>query len=228
MQEKEDLLDHINKVKVLAKKLVCFEVPMRDEDVVITLLAILQSSFNNLMTDLETMPIKELTMEFVMARLMHEMTKRKEKECQGEDIAMVLRQDKGNNLSTCKNIKTCYYCGKLGYIACFSFKTKYNNKEKVDAKNTKDDDCDYEFLIQDKVYSKAIYKWNMDSRASKHMTSHWEAFHTYEIIFKRNVYFGDNRIVEAIGMDSIVVEVVVKGITIGFKSWRCSICPSCK
>jgi hypothetical protein len=41
MQEGEDLLDHINKVKALADQLACLEVPVRDEDVVMTLLEIL-------------------------------------------------------------------------------------------------------------------------------------------------------------------------------------------
>jgi hypothetical protein len=38
----------------------------------------------------ETMPLKELTMEYVTTHLMHEMSKRKMKEVQGEDIALVL------------------------------------------------------------------------------------------------------------------------------------------
>jgi hypothetical protein len=38
MQEGEDLLDHINKVKALMDQLACLEVLVRDEDVVMTLL----------------------------------------------------------------------------------------------------------------------------------------------------------------------------------------------
>lgn len=79
MQEREDLLYHISKVKALAKQLVCLEVPLKDE-VVTILLTSLPSSFDNLITILEVMHVKELTMEFVTMRLMHEMTKRKEKE----------------------------------------------------------------------------------------------------------------------------------------------------
>jgi gluconate kinase len=44
MQEGEDLLDHINKVKALADQLACLEVPVRDEDVVMTLLQSLPPS----------------------------------------------------------------------------------------------------------------------------------------------------------------------------------------
>jgi hypothetical protein len=44
MQEGEDLLDHINKVLALADQLACLEVPVRDEDVVMTLLQSLPPS----------------------------------------------------------------------------------------------------------------------------------------------------------------------------------------
>ncbi len=80
MQEGEDLLDHINKVKALADQLTCLEVPMRDEDVVMTLLESLPPSYEHLITALETLPMQDLTMEFVTARLMHEVSKRREKD----------------------------------------------------------------------------------------------------------------------------------------------------
>ena len=80
MQEGDDMLDHINKVKTLADQLLCLEVPVKDEDVVMTLLESLPTSYEYLITALETRPMKELTLEFVTARLMHEVSKRKEKE----------------------------------------------------------------------------------------------------------------------------------------------------
>ncbi len=73
MQEAEDLLDHINKVKALTDQLACLEVPVRDEDVAMTLLESLPPSYEYLMTALESLPMQDLTMEFVTARLMHEV-----------------------------------------------------------------------------------------------------------------------------------------------------------
>jgi len=84
MQEGEDLLDHINKVKALADQLACLEVPVRDEDVVMTLLESLRPSYEYLITALETLTMQDLTMEFVIARLMHKVSKRREKEPQGK------------------------------------------------------------------------------------------------------------------------------------------------
>jgi hypothetical protein len=51
----------------------------------------------------------------------------------------------------------------------------------------------------------------MDSGATKHMTPHKVAFDMYEVIPTRNVHMGDDNIVEAIGMGSILVEVMMKG-----------------
>jgi hypothetical protein len=48
---------------------------------------------------------------------MHEVSKRKEKEPQGDDAAMVSMQGRGGTTSTHKDTKTCYYCGKPGHIA---------------------------------------------------------------------------------------------------------------
>jgi hypothetical protein len=211
-EEGEDLLDHINKVKALADQLACLEVPVRDEDVVMTLLESLPPSYEYLITALETLPMQDLTMEFVTARLMHEVSKWREKEPQGDDAAMVSMQGKGGTTSTHKDTKTCYYCGKPGHIARFCFKAKNNNKEKENANKAKDDD-DYAFATKDGDHCKAICKWIMDSRATKHMTPHRAAFDMYEVIPTCNVHMGDDSIVEAIGMGSILVEVMVKGRT---------------
>jgi gluconate kinase len=45
MQEDDDLVDHVNKVKALTNQLVCLEVPERDEDIVMILLKNLPTSY---------------------------------------------------------------------------------------------------------------------------------------------------------------------------------------
>jgi hypothetical protein len=63
----EDVLDYINHVKALADQLACMEVPVRDEDTVITLLESLPPSYEYLITALETKAREELTMDYVQA-----------------------------------------------------------------------------------------------------------------------------------------------------------------
>ena len=53
---------------------------MKDEDVVMSLLDSLPPSVNYLITALETRPISELTLDFITTRLMHKVSKKKEKE----------------------------------------------------------------------------------------------------------------------------------------------------
>lgn len=59
MQEEDDLLDHVNKIKALADELACLEAPVTEGDVVMTLLESLPPSFEFLITALETRPMKE-------------------------------------------------------------------------------------------------------------------------------------------------------------------------
>ena len=91
MQEGDDLLDHINKVKAFVDQLACLKVPMKDRDIDMTLLEGLPVSFEYLITAIKMMPMNDLTMDYVTAYLMHEMSKCKEKEPQCEDTTMVLR-----------------------------------------------------------------------------------------------------------------------------------------
>ena len=102
MEKGTDIVEYINKIKSLADQLLVLEVPLRGDDVVMTLLDSLPSSFDYLIMALETRPFKELTMEFVTIRLVHEVSKRKEKEPRGNDLAMVSRQGKGST-SNSKN-----------------------------------------------------------------------------------------------------------------------------
>ena len=92
MQEGDDLLDHINKVKVLADQFAYLKVPVRDEDIVMTLLKNLPTSYKFLITIMETMLMKDLTMNYVTVCLMHKMPKHKENDPQYEDAAMLSRQ----------------------------------------------------------------------------------------------------------------------------------------
>ena len=52
--------------------------------------------------------------------MMYKMSKKKKKESEGDNVTMVLHQDKRGNPPSCKNVKTCYSYGKSGHIA-FSF-----------------------------------------------------------------------------------------------------------
>jgi hypothetical protein len=60
MQEREDLLAHINMVKALADQLRSIEVNIEDEDVYMVVLMSLPPFFDNLVTSLESMSTKDV------------------------------------------------------------------------------------------------------------------------------------------------------------------------
>jgi hypothetical protein len=101
MQEGDDMLVHINTVKALADQLHSIEVNMMDEDVYMVLLMSLPPSFDNLVTSLESMSTKDVDLQFIITRLLHKVSKRKE--CESfETIALVNKTHKSNE-------KLCFY-----------------------------------------------------------------------------------------------------------------------
>lgn len=80
----EDPLQHSQNeefvhVKTLVDQLFCLEVHVRDEVIVMTLLKSLLTSYEYLIIAMETMLMKALMIDYVMACLMHKMSKHKEK-----------------------------------------------------------------------------------------------------------------------------------------------------
>jgi hypothetical protein len=93
MQEGDDMLLYINTVKALANQLHSIEVNITDEDVYMVLLMSLPPSFDNLVTSLESMCTKDVDLQFIVARLLHEMSKRKKCES-SETTALVNKTHK--------------------------------------------------------------------------------------------------------------------------------------
>jgi hypothetical protein len=123
MQEGDDMLVHINTVKALADQLRSIEVNITDEDVYMVLLMSLPPSFDNLVTSLESMSTKDVDLQFIVARLLHEVSKTKECES-SETTALVNKTHKLNE-------KLCFYCKKLGHFVRNCLKKKSDEKEKV-------------------------------------------------------------------------------------------------
>jgi hypothetical protein len=102
MQEGDDMLVHINTLKALANQLHSIEVNIMDKDVYMVLLISLPPSLDNLVTSLESMFTKDVDLQFIIARLLHEVSKRKECES-SETTTLVNKIHKSNE-------KFCFYC----------------------------------------------------------------------------------------------------------------------
>jgi hypothetical protein len=89
MQEGDDMLVHINMVKALADQLCSIKVNIADEDVYMVLLMSLPPSFDNLVTSLESMSTKDVDLQFIVARLLHEVSKIKE--CESSEATALIK-----------------------------------------------------------------------------------------------------------------------------------------
>jgi len=87
-----------------------------DEDVYMVLLMSLPSSFDNLVTSLESMSIKDVDLQFIVERLLHEVSKKKE--CESfETTTLANKTHKSNK-------KFNFYCKKLGHFVKNCMKKK--------------------------------------------------------------------------------------------------------
>ena len=182
MEEGTDILQHIHKVKSLADQLLVLEVPLRGEDVVMTLFDSLPPSFDYQIMAFETRNFKELTMEFVTARLVHEESKGKEKEPHGNNSAMVSRHGKGSTSDSKNEPRVCFICGKSSHIACHCWHKKDNVKNNANNAKVEDVKHDHLFVVGDGACNTSMHEWLIDSGATQHMTFHKEAFDFYESI----------------------------------------------
>jgi hypothetical protein len=134
-------------------------VNITDEDVYMIFLMSLLPSFDNLVTSLESMSTKDVDLQFIITRLLHEVSKRKE--CESfETTALVSKTHKSNE-------KPCFYCKKHGHFVKNCLKKKNDEKE-----NTIQACQDHEqmFVVALNANDHSTYDWIVDSGATQHMT----------------------------------------------------------
>ncbi len=171
-----------------------------DEDVYMVLLMNLPPSFDNLVTSLESMSIKDVDLQFIVARLLHKVSKKKE--CESfETTALVNKTHKSNE-------KLCFYCKKPGHFVRNCLKKKNDEKKKT---NQTCEDYEQMFVVALSVNDHTTYDWIVDSSATQHMTFKQEWFTTYERISPKKVFMGDDIVLKAIGKGTIKATMQVGG-----------------
>jgi hypothetical protein len=159
MQERDDMLVHINTLKALADQLRSIEVNITDEEIYMVFLMSLPPSFDNLVTSLDSMSTKDVDLQFIVTRLFHKVSKRKE--CESfETTALVNKTHKSNE-------KLCFYCKKLEHFVRNCLKKKNSEKEKI---NETCEDREQMFVAALSANDHTTYDWIVDSGATQHMT----------------------------------------------------------
>jgi hypothetical protein len=96
---------------------------IEDEDMYMVLFMSLPSSFDNLVTSLESMSTKDVDLQFIITRLLHEVSKINESEST-KDAALLNKNHKANK-------KFCFYCKKPGHFVRNCLKKKNDEKERA-------------------------------------------------------------------------------------------------
>ncbi len=200
MQKGDDMLVHINTVKALADQLRSIKVNITDEDVYMVLLMSLPPSFDNLVTILESMSKKDVDLQFIVASLFHEMSKRKE--CESFETTTLL------NKTHKSNEKLYFYCKKPGHFVRNFLKKKNDENEKI---NQACEDHEQMFVMALNANDPTMYDWIVNFGATQHMTFKQEWFTTYERISPRRVFMGNDTVLEAIGNGNIKATMQMGG-----------------
>jgi hypothetical protein len=176
-QEGNDMLLHINTVKALSDQLRSTEVNIVEEDVYMVLLMNLPPSFDNLTTSLESMSSKDVDLQFIVARLLHKVSKRKQCES-SEATALINKTHKSNE-------KLCFYCKKPGHFVTNCLKKKNDAKKKT---NQACEDHEQMFVAAFNANDHTTYDWIVNSGAMQHMTFQEEWFTMYAHFPKEGVH----------------------------------------
>ena len=131
MQELDDLLQYINKVKTLADQLEALDVPVMEGDIVMTILKSLPSSFRNVIVAMETKDIKDLILTYITLRLMHKVTrKKKHQNVVMDNAALVAHHHKSGGRGESNHARgepfLCFSCGKPNHLVRNCWKNKGN------------------------------------------------------------------------------------------------------
>jgi hypothetical protein len=186
-------------VKALADQLHSIDVKIEDEKMYMVLLMSLPPSFDNLVTSLESMSTKGVDLQFIVAQLLHEVSKKKESEST-KNVALLSKIHKANE-------KLCFYCKKPEHFVRNCLK-KCDGKEKA---NQACEDQEQMFVAALNANDHTTYHWIIDFDTTQHMTFEREWFTTYESILPQKVYIADDTILEAIGKRSIKATMQVGG-----------------
>jgi hypothetical protein len=138
------------------------------------------------------MSTKDIDLQFIFVRLLHEVSKRKESE-NTENAALLNKTHKANE-------KFCFYCKKPEHFVRNCLKKKNDEKEKI---NQACENQEQMFIAALGANDHTAYHWIINSGVTQHMTFEQEWFTTYESIVPQKVYMGDETILEAIAKGSI-------------------------
>uniref|UniRef100_A0AAV1TUT9 CCHC-type domain-containing protein n=2 Tax=Peronospora matthiolae TaxID=2874970 RepID=A0AAV1TUT9_9STRA len=202
MEEGDDVLEHINKLKTLAEQLEAV-------------------GGSTLESRSDT-----LSWELVTSRLLHEEMKRKEQGSKGDEASQgqaFITRDNQRKGRPVKKSWPCHNCGKIGHWMAECPSRIQENTERHRPQRAQDsgdryrsqranvaqeeDSGDYLFSIGETTSAKSSDIWLVDSGATQHMTCSKKFMRNYKGFDAVDVHLADDGIVQAIGSGDIVMSM---------------------
>lgn len=194
---------HVNRIHELFQKLMSLGAELKPEFIMCgTMLASLDSSYDALVTALETKEEKDLTSSFVRSKIIAEYRRRKDRDIgANESTALKIGQAKNSNTFV------CYHCNETGHIKrnCLKFKKQKQDgqhKANVVANDTNSDDGESLFAIGN------IQGCIVDSGATCHIFSERDAFIEFNADHREKVFVATKQEVMAQGRGTVLLNIL--------------------
>lgn len=196
-----------------------------DKLVITKILMSLPTDYKHFVSAWESAPDDKQTFDNLMARLLVEEERLKEK---NEDptpssSAFVVKKQKpikcfkcgknGHYQSACKtdknnsvdniNNNSCFYCGKFGHFKAQCKFRKNKNNNKFNSGSSKSN----AFMVSNSSYELHQSMWLVDSGASEHMCRDRALFTSYSSVLQKSVVVGNGAVISALGSGQVAAQV---------------------
>uniref|UniRef100_A0AAV1TQA7 CCHC-type domain-containing protein n=1 Tax=Peronospora matthiolae TaxID=2874970 RepID=A0AAV1TQA7_9STRA len=213
LEEGDDVLSHINKIKTLAEQLDAVGAPVSEDDLVITLLGSLSESFAFLIAALESRA-DLLSWGLVTSRLLHEDMKRKEQGSEGVAAGQAfMTGEKKRSGRLFNKTGACNYCGKMGHWIAECISRIHDNADRqcrsvrmwrtIKMKTRTISCLQLDWRATTTTASKKP-AWIIDSGATQHMSFSKRFMTDYKTI-DFNVHLADDAVMQAFGTGNVVM-----------------------